>query len=193
MNAQNELPDVYDFLSPALAKKNGIRKSDFYRMIQKNGLERIRRGIYVDQSAWVDELALAHLRCPQAIFSHDEAFYHYGLTDREPLCPTLTIYSGYNPQRLTDSGYKVYTVKKELLEVGKTEVMTQCGNPVPMYDLERTICDLIRSRNKMEAQEVSSVLKAYLRKKEKNLNRLMEYAALLRVDRVMRSYMEVLL
>ena len=46
-----------------------------------------------------------------------EAFYYYGLTDREPLVHTLTIYSGYNAHRLKEDGYKVYTVKKELLDV----------------------------------------------------------------------------
>ena len=42
------------------------------------------------------------------VFSHDEAFYYYGLTDREPLVHTLTIYSGYNVHRLKEDGYKVY-------------------------------------------------------------------------------------
>mgnify|MGYP000305529178 FL=1 len=62
---------------------------------------------------------MLHRRCPMGVFSHDEAFYYYGLTDREPLVHTLTIYSGYNVHRLKEDGYKVYTVKKELLDVGK--------------------------------------------------------------------------
>ena len=39
------------------------------------------------------------------VFSHDEAFYYYGLTDREPLVHTLTIYSGYNVHRLKAVSY----------------------------------------------------------------------------------------
>ena len=62
-----------------------------------------------------------------------------------------------------------------------------------MYDLERTICDLIRSRNRIEIQDFNSALKAYAAGKDKNLNRLMEYAKLFRVDNVIRRYMEVLL
>ena len=41
--------------------------------------------------------------------------YYYGLTDREPLVHTLTIYSGYNVHRLKEDGYKVYTVKRNFL------------------------------------------------------------------------------
>ena len=137
---------------------------------------------------------MLHKRCPNAVFSHDEAFYYYGLTDREPLVHTLTIYSGYNAHRLiADGSCKVYTVKRELLNIGKTVVKDNDGNMIPMYDLERTICDLIRSRNSIEIQDFNSALKAYVARNDKDLNRLMEYAKLFRVDNVIRRYMEVLL
>ena len=62
-----------------------------------------------------------------------------------------------------------------------------------MYDLERTICDLIRNRNSIEMQEFSSVIKTYIARKDKNLNLLMEYAKKFRIENVIRRYMEVLL
>ena len=79
------------------------------------------------------------------------------------------------------------------MDVGKIMVKDNCGNEIPMYDLERTICDLMRSRNSIEAQEFNSVLKAYVSRKDKDLNRLMKYAKLFRVDNVIRRYMGVLL
>ena len=51
----------------------------------------------------------------------------------------------------------------------------------------------MRSRNSIEAQEFNSVLKAYVSRKDKDLNRLMKYAKLFRVDNVIRRYMGVLL
>ena len=83
--------------------------------------------------------------------------------------------------------------KKELLDIGKIIVQDNCGNDIPMYDLERTVCDLMRSRNSIEVQEFNSVIKAYVARKDKNLNRLMEYAKLFRVENVIRRYMGVLL
>ena len=151
-------------------------------------------GLYLSGDEWVDGLYVLHQRCSKAVFSHDEAFYYHDLTDREPLIHTLTIYSGYNAHRITaDGGCKVYTVKKELLDIGKIIIQDNCGNNIPMYDLERTVCDLIRSRNSIEVQEFNSVLKAYVARKDKNLNRLMEYAKLFRVENVIRRYMGVLL
>lgn len=77
---------------------------------------------------------ILHKGCPNAVFSHDEAFYYYGLTDREPLIHTLTIYSGYNAHRLIANGNcKVYTVKRELLNVGKTIVKDHDGNRISIW------------------------------------------------------------
>lgn len=194
MSKDNELFRNCDYLTPEIARKNGISKARFYKYIHDNELEQVGHGIYTRKDDWVDELYLLHQRCPNAVFSHDEAFYYHGLTDREPLVHTLTIYSGYNAHRLVaDGSCKVYSVKRELLNLGKILVTDSCGNQIPMYDLERTVCDLVRSRSRIEIQEFNSVLKAYISRKDKNLNRLMKYAKVFRVQNVIRKYMEVLL
>ena len=87
----------------------------------------------------------------------------------------------------------VFTVKKELLDIGKEIVKTSYGHDIPLYNRERTICDLIRSRNRFEIQDFQTALKTYIMGKNKNLNRLMEYAKLFHVDKKIREYMEVLL
>ncbi len=194
MNKMTQLVQDYDYLTPKMAEKSGISKFKFYKYIHENGLEQVGHGIYTSGEEWVDELYVLHQRCPKAVFSHDEAFYYHDLTDREPMIHTLTVYSGYNAHRITADGKcKVYTVKKELLDIGRIIVQDNCGNDIPMYDLERTVCDLMRSRNSIEVQEFNSVIKAYVARKDKNLNRLMEYAKLFRVENVIRRYMGVLL
>ncbi len=194
MNKMKKLIKNYDYLTPKIAEESGISKYKFYKYVEEYKLDSVSRGIYSTEKNWIDELYILHLRCPNAVFSHDEAFYYYDLIDREPLIHTLTIYSGYNAHRLrADNNCKVYTVKRELLNVGKTVVKDNNGNIIPMYNLERTICDLIRSRSNIEAQDFNSALKNYVSRKDKDLNRLMEYAKLFRVDNVIRRYMEVLL
>jgi hypothetical protein len=84
-------------------------------------------------------------------------------------------------------------VKKDLLEVGKTTIDTSFGHQIPMYDQERTICDLVRNRSKFEIQDYQTALKTYVTKKDKDLNRLMKYAKIFHVERMIREYMEVML
>ena len=145
------------------------------------------------KDAWIDPLMVAHMKCPNAVLSHDVALHFHTLIDREPMRPTLTIYSGYNASRLKKYGYKIFFVKKELLDIGKTEVIDFDGKSVPMYDLERTICDLVRNRSSFEIQDFNSTLKTYSRSQNKNLTLLFEYAKLLIVEKLLRSYMEILL
>ncbi len=193
-DSASEALEKYSYLTPEDARGLSISKFRFYKYVRDNNFEQVGHGIYVAADEWVDELYIIHKRCPRAVFSHDEAFYYHGLTDREPMVHTVTLYSGYNAHRLTgDGSCRVYTVKKDLVEVGRTIVVDNCGNRIPMYDLERTVCDLVRSRSSVEAQDFSAALKTYVSRKDKNLNLLMEYAKLFRVQNIIQRYMAVLL
>ena len=70
---------------------------------------------------------------------------------------------------------------------------TTLGNEVRCYDAERTICDLLRSRNRMDEETVISAIKNYAAYKDKDLNRLAAYAEKFRVSKILKQYMEVLL
>ena len=136
---------------------------------------------------------LLHLRFSQVVFSHDTALFFHDLTDREPLQYTVTVKTGYNPTKLKEEGVQVFTIKAELHEVGLITMQTPFGHDVPVYNMERTICDLLRSRNHIERQTFQGALKAYARRKDKDLRTLMRYAKLFRVERILRQYLEVLL
>ena len=170
-----------------------ISKFKLYKFIHENGYEKVGPGMYVSPDAFEDELLVLSKRCPNGVISHDEALYHYGLIDREPASHTITVYSGYNTSRLNKAGYKTYYVKKELLNLGKTEVISNYGNPIPMYDIERTMVDLIRNRSRFEVQDFNAALKSYTLRRDKDLNKLNMYAEQFRVGKILRTYMGVLL
>lgn len=193
MKTPEEIVDDSGILLTKNAIEAGISKHALYNFIRNNGFEKAAHGVYASPETWEDENYILSLRCPQGVLSHDEALYYHGLTDREPLQKTITIYTGYGTSRMVADGIKVFTVKKELLDIGKEIVKTSYGHDIPLYNRERTICDLIRSRNRFEIQDSQTALKTYIMGKNKNLNRLMEYAKLFHVDKKIREYMEVLL
>lgn len=193
MKTPEEIVDDSGILLTKNAIEAGISKHALYNFIRDNGFEKAAHGVYASPETWKDENYILSLRCPQGVLSHDEALYYHGLTDREPLQKTITIYTGYGTSRMVADGIKVFTVKKELLDIGKEIVKTSYGHDIPLYNCERTICDLIRSRNRFEIQDFQTALKTYIMGKNKNLNRLMEYAKLFHVDKKIREYMEVLL
>lgn len=193
MKTPEEIVDDSGILLTKNAIEAGISKHALYNFIRNNGFEKAAHGVYASPETWKDENYILSLRCPQGVLSHDEALYYHGLTDREPLQKTITIYTGYGTSRMVADGIKVFTVKKELLDIGKEIVKTSYGHDIPLYNRERTICDLIRSRNRFEIQDFQTALKTYIMGKNKNLNRLMKYAKLFHVDKKIREYMEVLL
>ena len=187
------LSNTAGFLEVSNIDKLKVSKDYFYKYVKDNNYERVGPGMYASKDDIVDELLVLHKRCSKGVISHDEALYYYGLIDREPLSHTITVYSGFNASRLIKSGYTVYYVSKDLLNVGKVNVIDNFGNEIPMYDLERTVIDLIRNRSKFEIQDFTTALKTYAKRPDKNLSRLYEYAKAFRVDKTLRTYMEVLL
>ena len=174
-------------------KEVNLSRQSIYNFIKRNNMEKVGPGIYISKDTLEDEACVLSLRCPKGVVSHDDALYYYGLVDREPMIHNITIYSGYNPTTLTRAGYKVYTVKSELLDLGKETVINQFGHEIPMYDLERTVCDLVRNRSNFEIQDFNAALKSYVKRNDKDLNRLMFYAKTFRLEKIIKQYMEMLL
>lgn len=171
----------------------GISKPIFYQYVKDKEMEQIAHGVYATKDTWIDAMYIVHLRCEQAVFSHETALYLHDLNDREPLEYEITVKTGYNPSKLKEDGIKVYTVKEELHGEGIVTLQTPFGHSVPAYNVERTICDIIRNRNNTEAQTFQTALKQYARRKDKDLRLLMQYATKFQVDKILRQYLEVLL
>ena len=180
-------------LQTSQAVARGIVKPIFYEYIKERKLEQVAHGIYVSEDTWIDAMFLLHLRCGQAVFSHESALFFHDLTDREPSPYAITVRRGYSTTRLKAEGLSVYTIKPELFDVGVSSGQTPFGHTVPVYDMERTICDLLRSRSRIEIQTFQGALKAYARRKDKNLRALMQYAGMFKVEKILRQYLEVIL
>ena len=175
------------------ALNQGISKPMFYEYVRERQLEKVAPGIYISEDAWVDTMYLLHLRFKQAVFSHETALFLHDLADREPMQYTLTVKTGYNPSRMKEEGLQIFTVKEDLMGLGVTTRKTPFGHAVPVYDLERTICDLLRSRSQIEIHTLQTAVKQYAVRKDKNLRTLMHYAKQFRVEKILRQYLEVLL
>lgn len=176
-----------------VAAQHGISKAMLYKLCKANMIHRIANGQYILPDDMQDELLAISNRSEKIIFSHETALYLHGISDRTPFEHTVTAPSGCIPSAAIKSECKVYYIKPELFELGKTTLKTPAGNNVPAYDLERTICDVVRSRSKLGTETFLTALKLYASDPRKDLNRLNSYAKKLRVSNVLRQYLEVLL
>ena len=127
------------------------------------------------------------------MFSPETRLFLHWISDRTPCADPVTAPSGCIPSAAIKAECKVYYIKPELFELGKTMLQTPAGNPVPCYDLERTICDVIRSRNKIGTETFLSALKQYAACPKKDLIRPVVFARQIRVSGVRLHYSEVTL
>jgi len=174
-------------------REYGIPRT-YISILEKRGeLQRISRGIYSATGYILDEMFAIQARYRAALFSHETAAYLQDLSDRTPLFYSVTVPSGYNATSLKTMGVKVYFVNRKLYKLGSILLKSPHGNDIRAFDLERTVCDVLRSRNQMDIQQVNEVLKRYTRKKEKDLYRLYQYARQFGIQKIVREYIEVLL
>ena len=197
MAMPNELQSVLNqnggILTTAQANEVGVSNERLRLLVHSGDLERVTTGIYVLPDEFADKMFIVQLRRPKIIYSHETALFLHELTDRDPISYMVTVPTGYNPTRLREDGFTVFTIKRELHEIGVTKLTTMFGNSVTVYDLERTICDCLRSRNNLDIAVVTDALKRYAKRKDKNLNKLMQMAETFKVTKLLRGYMEVLL
>ena len=197
MAMPNELQSVLKqnggMVTTAQANEVGISNERLRLLVHSGDLERVTTGIYVLPDEFTDKMFIVQLRRPKIIYSHETALFLHELTDRDPISYMVTVPTGYNPTRLREDGFTVFTIKRELHEIGVTKLTTMFGNSVTVYDMERTICDCLRSRNNLDIAVVTDALKRYVKRKDKNLNKLMQMAETFKVTKLLRGYLEVLL
>lgn len=171
----------------------GISNKILTRMIERGIIERVARGIYISVDTLEDKYFITQAICKKGIFSHETALYFHDLCDRTPVKYQLTIPSYYNNVLIKDKNYQFFYLKDELYEVGITEMKTPYGNKVKVYDLERTICDIIRNKKKIEIALFADSMKRYAQRKDRNSIKLHKYAKLFNIEDEVRKYLEVLL
>lgn len=181
------------YIRTAEALERGISKPMLAKYIAAHGLERVAHGVYMSRDAWPDDYYLLAIRNRRIVFSYESALYLHGLMDREPRVTTVTVPRNYNATHIIAQGVKAVHIRPEWYGIGLTRTLTNAGNEVPVYDRERTICDIIREKKKMEVQTFQTAMKEYMGGSGKDLGKLIGYARTFGIEREVRTYTEVML
>lgn len=171
----------------------GISRGSLKYLAETGILERAARGVYQLADVLDDEMYHLQVRYKKGIFSGETALYLHDLTDRTPMRFQMTFPNSYNLTNAKNENIKCNRVIKKLYDMGIVNIKTPTGNLVRAYNMERTLCDIIRTQNNTDIQIVSEAFKRYVKRNDKNIPLLSEYAKQLRVEAKLRSYMEVLL
>lgn len=144
-------------------------------MQNNNDIEKVSRGIYLSPSAFEDSYFSFQQKYKKAIFSHMNALYFYGMTEEFPYNYTVTVPQSYHVDTVNEK-CNVFYVSDDIYELGIVEIETPNGNKVRAYDKERCICDIIRSKGRMDSEQVKKTIKQYMQSRDKDMAKLSEYS-----------------
>ncbi len=176
------------------AEELGYTRHNLSELTKNGQLERLRPGLYQLKGKVIDDFVLISSNSNRIIFSNQTALYLHDISDRTPNVFHISVPQGYNASHIKKryEDLQVHYVKKNLYDLGKTEIKSPQGNLIPIYDIERTICDIIIDREKIDKQIFTEAMKRYFKSQNKNLRRLIKYSRLFKIEDEIRKYMEVL-
>lgn len=194
MKYENKILNLFNngYLKTKDVVKNKIPRTYLTKLIKEDKIERVSRGIYIKKNVLVDEFVILQSKSKNAIYSNTTALYLYGLSNRIPIKYDITINNGYNGTLQRNSNVNLFYTKKELLDLGVTNFKLDSGNIVKVYDLDKTICDIIKNKKKIDAEIFNKAIREYFYSKKKNTLKLYEYAKKMNIYNKVRDTFEVL-
>lgn len=175
------------------AEALGISRAMLSHLVKKGQLQRLSRGLYMPFAEIPDELVAISRRSPLIIFSHETALALHRLHNRIPDKPSITMPTGKRVPHSVENTVSVFHIKERFHKIGLSQVSDFQGNPVPCYDAERTICDIIRSYSRIDGETYVNAIRNYAKWPRRDLTRLFGYARQMGIEHKAHKVLEVVL
>ena len=194
MEYENKILNLFKdgYLSTNDVVNNNIPRTYLTKLVNDGKIERVSRGLYTKKNALIDEFVILQSKSKNAIYSNATALYLYGFSNRIPIKYDITINNGYNGSLQKTDNVNLFYIKKELLDLGVTNYKLESGNIIGVYDLDKTICDIIKNKKKIDAEIFNKAIREYFYSKKKNTLKLYEYAQKMNIYNKVRDTFEVL-
>lgn len=170
----------------------GLTHYAIKKLIKEGLVERVKRGRYTISEIEEDEYFLAQQITSSGIYCLYTAASIHNYTTYIPNEYDLAIKSNYSPNLPEYPRIKLYYWRKKQYELGRILLSPNESN-IWVYDKEKTVCDFLKFRNKIDRNIVKEVLRGYLNDKERDLVKLKKYSKELKIESILNQYLEILL
>lgn len=183
------------FITIAELKRMGYTYYKIGKLEEDGQIKRVNRSTYENlfYSGDENDFFSAEAYIPGGVICLMSAARYYGLTDFLPDAVDVAIERKKKVSTLPDwPEIRLYYFDPIRMDIGARKI-TDGENSFHIFDIEKTVVDIIYYRNKVGIEETSEILKAYLARKDRQVDRLYEYARKLRCEKTARTYLEVLI
>jgi len=170
----------------------GLSSRNIKRLVDDGFIEKIKLGYYMEKQHFVSDAVLASRLIPAGVLCLFTAVGYYDLATVNPSVVSIAVPRDFTLPKLPPSLFiKAHHMTSSHFEAGITEVDID-GAIVRMYDMEKTVCDCFKYENEVERNIALEVLKNYMARRGRNIQKLSEYARLLNKQKLIYPYVEAL-
>ena len=156
-------------------------------MLKDNSVSKIKRGLYRLSDFEQDTSLIEVLNIvPCGVFCMFSAWFYYNLTTTIPHEHHIAVTQNRKIRLPKNPPIKLYYLSEKFHQSGIIQVNIH-NQPVSMYDLEKSVCDAVRFRNKVGIDIAIEVVKNYVRRKDRNFEKLIKYARQLRIENILQN------
>lgn len=172
---------------------NGLSKMALKRLCDNGLLKRVSTGYYSLPNMINDDYYKIISKSKNAVFSYNTSLFLHELSDRTPLYFDVTVPRGYGGPLQNIDIVSLHYVDNNILNLGMEIIKSPFGMDIKCYDVERTICDIIKDKNNMDKEIYTKALKWYAEKKDKDMLKLAKYSKKLNIEKEVAEIMQVIL
>jgi predicted transcriptional regulator of viral defense system len=175
-------------------KASGFQTRDIRKLVEHGQLVKLKAGLYrlddvqPGEATGLVEICLA---MPKAVICLTSALSFHGLTTFVPTAISFAIPVSDKPIELSHLPTEPYFFSINQYKAGIERQETRAGQ-MRIYGVEKTVCDLFRYRNRLGEDLALEGLKEYLRRRNRDLNKLMKFAHVCRVKGILSQYVKAI-
>ncbi len=177
------------------ALQSGIHPRTLYQLRDAGDIEQISRGIYqLSEGETISNIdfVIVATRIPNSVICLISALSFHGITTQIPRKVSVAIQKDSKPAIIDFPPVQFHKFSKESFLAGIEKHQTD-GVEVKVYNAEKTLADCFKFRNKIGMDIVLESLKLYRIRMKSDYKKILEYAKICRVDRIIRPYLEATL
>lgn len=171
----------------------GINSRKIKKLVEDNVIRRVKQGYYEQNEVIYPEEVLIAKLFPDAVIYLESALNYYGYTDRIPREWQIAVDKDREKtqyKKLIYPKIKPFYIEKENLEIGLDSIELG-GEKIKIFNRDRTICDVLRYKNKIEKEVFNKAIQNYLKDPKKNITKLYKYSKKLKVLSKVETYIGV--
>lgn len=165
------------------------------KLIEENYISRIGKGMYNKNDSFEDVYFIIQKRYKNAIFSYNTALFFLNKTEVTPNIIDITIPNDYNISSIDKKRIRVHYTSRKNIEIGMINIKSPFGNNVKAYNLERTICDIVKNekKNGLDIEQRNKVIRKAFSDNKIDGTTIIQYAKKLKCEKKIKSIMEVMI